>query len=384
MLPDASHDDRARFDTIAHLQRFLSGRVLPVVAEAYQTRATRAYRARHGHAPENREEAFHALAADPAYVAWSSLRRHLMEGRQQAGRFVALRAAGELAARARSLSAGSTTLRLDAAVRMPRYLVAVDAHCMPGGYGEEHASGDVAAAANYDAGIYATTGGAMGPYCDGAGRAIVAWLRERQPAGWSPRRIIDLGCGIGHNTLPVAAAYPDAEMIAIDVAAPMLRYGHARAQSLGARDVVFQQADATATPLEAGSADLVFTSMVLHETSREAVPALFRECARLLRSGGITLHLEQPPYRGLTPFEQAMRDWDGRYNNEPFWSGLHALDLPTMLARSGFAREHVFESSCVAPPVSDASRAGGAERAEQEDYGRAPRWYVVGARRSKP
>jgi SAM-dependent methyltransferase len=230
---------------------------------------------------------------------------------------------------------------------------------------------DVTNPANYDAGMYATTGGAAGPWNDAAGRALVDWLKREHPQ-FKPRRIVDLGCGLGHNTLPLRAAFPEAEIIAIDVAAPMLRYGHARARSLGVSDITFMQADATSAPVEENSCDLVFTTMVLHETSRQALPRFFSEAHRLLRAGGLTVHLEQPPYRGLDPFEQFMRDWDGRFNNEPFWSALHESDLPALLVKAGFGAHNVFESRCSALPPSQSV-------IQNEDFGRAPSWYVVGA-----
>jgi SAM-dependent methyltransferase len=241
---------------------------------------------------------------------------------------------------------------------------------MRGGYTREQLEEDVSNPANYDAGLYATIGGSGGPWSNAAGRALVAWLQREQP-NFLPRRILDLGCGIGHNTLPLRAAFPQAEIVAIDVAAPMLRYGHARARSLGITDIEFVQADAADTRLASNSFDLVFTTMVLHETSHQALPKIFAETHRLLRSGGLTLHLEQPTYRGLEPFEQFMRDWDGRFNNEPVWGALHESNLPAMLERAGFDKTRVFESRCVAPAWQWAD--------QQEDFGRAPAWYAVGA-----
>ncbi len=375
LLPETTHDERARFDAIAHFVRFLAEGVTPTVKTAYDRRASESWRRAHGHEPSSRAEAADALAGDPSYQAWSALRRSLMENRQLAGRMVVLRQADALAAKARELNAGQPTLRLDPGFTPPRYLSAIDIHCMPGGYVTERMPDDVTGPANLDVGIYGTVGGTMGPYHDGAGRGIVEWLQENAP-DFRPRRIVDLGAGAGHNTLPVARAFPEAEYFAIEAAAPMLRFAHARARSLGVEHVRWIQADASAVPLESGTADLVFTSMVLHETSRAALPRIFRECARLLRPGGITLHLEQPPYRGRPPFEQAMRDWDGRYNNEPFWSGVHETDLAAELAANGFAPEEIFETQIVAPPVDDRPPAA----RQTEDYGRTPRWYVVGAR----
>jgi tRNA G46 methylase TrmB len=240
VLPRASHDEVARFNAIANVNAFLAGRLAPRVRTAYERRAKAAYRQREGREPENRGEVDEALRTDPAYRVWSTLRRNAMETRQQAGRQLVLRQARELRDRARALNAGAGTLQLDPQLRMPPYVAAVDTHLMPGGYTSEVVADDVTPAANYDAGLFVTIGGSGGPWNDGAGRALVAWLGEHH-SGFQPRRIADLGCGLGHNTLPVREAFPGAEVIAIDVAAPMLRYGHARARALGISDVTFSQ-----------------------------------------------------------------------------------------------------------------------------------------------
>lgn len=372
LLPDVGHDDLARLNVISQLNSFLSQRLVPKVAEAYEQRGRPAFEARHDRAPADRHEVAEVMEHDPSYQVWSVLRRNTMEMRQQVGRGIVLRQAHALADRAATLNGDAPTLELDPALEPPDYVAGGDQHLMPGGYAGELITDDVSAAANYDVGLFATLGGHAGPYNDLAGRTLVDWLRRAHP-DFRPRRILDLGCGLGHNTLPVRAAFPDAEIVAMDVAAPMLRYGHARARSLGIDDVRFVQGDICRPGFEDGSFDLVYTTMVLHETSADAVAALFAEAHRLLAPGGLTVHLEQPPYRHSEPFEQFMRDWDGRNNNEPFWSRLHETSLPDELVAAGFRRESVFEDSAVA--------AGFGEAAEREDFGRAPNWYVAGARR---
>jgi SAM-dependent methyltransferase len=374
LLPAAQHDEMARFDIVAHLNAHVAQHLAPKVREAYESRVLNAWRMRHGHEPADRHEVAAAMKQDPAYRAFSLVRRNTMEIRQHAGRTLVAREAERLRSAAQAANDGAATLRLDPTLDLPRYVTAVDTHLMQGGYTAERIADDVANAANYDAGMYATIGGSGGPWNDAAGRALVAWLKRHHPR-FSPRRIVDLGCGLGHNTLPLREAFPDAEIIAVDVAAPMLRYGHARAHARGFDDVQFLQADATATPLADSSADLVFSTMVLHETSRQALPKIFAEAHRLLRAGGLTLHLEQPPYRGLPAFEQFMRDWDGRFNNEPFWSALHETDCAALLAKSGFGSANVFESRCTAPPVGQPADSD----EQHEDFGRAPAWYAVGA-----
>lgn len=374
MLPAADHDEQVRFDVIAGLNHFMSQRMTPEVEKAWRTRVRPAWLAREGRAPRDRHEVHAAMRGAPEWQLWSLVRRHTMEMRQHAGRALVGRQANTLRERAASFNADCDTLRLNPSLPIPRYVSTVDTHLMRGGYTAASTPGDVSNPANYDAGMYATTGGSAGPSNDAAGRALVAWLRTHR-ANFSPRRIIDLGCGLGHNSVPVHRAFPEAQMIAVDVAEPMLRYGHARARALGCTALRFLQVDATETGLEAGSADLVFTTIVLHETSREALPRIFAEAHRLLRPGGLTVHLEQPPYHGLDPFEQFMRDWDGRYNNEPFWSALHETRLPEVLQSVGFERSRIFESQT--QPPSD--RQNERPAAEKENFGRAPSWYVVGA-----
>ena len=86
---------------------------------------------------------------------------------------------------------------------------------MPGSYYTELVPGDITGPANYDAGIFATTGGMLGRYNDGGGVAVAEWVSKNLP-DFQPKRILDIGAGLGHNVLPIAAAFPDADVIAVD------------------------------------------------------------------------------------------------------------------------------------------------------------------------
>jgi ubiquinone/menaquinone biosynthesis C-methylase UbiE len=249
---------------------------------------------------------------------------------------------------------------------------------MPGSYHGEARPADVSAGANYDCGIFATTAGGLGALSDGGGQALVEWVKRERP-GWSPRRILDIGATVGHNAVPLALAFPDAEVVAIDTAAPVLRYGHARAQALGAKNITFLQANAEDLPQFAdGHFDWVQTTMFLHETSGKALPKIIAETGRVLAPGGLMFHLEQPQYTPEMPvFEQFMRDWDAFNNNEPFWSSMHAVDLHDILEAAGFPKDSQFEAKVRA--VIDRSVFPDAPVDEPEDYGRAASWHAYGA-----
>ncbi len=377
--PEPSHDEAARFDFLANLNKYLAGTLGSGNQLAYDKRVLPAFKKEHGREPKDRFEIRHAMNADPYHRFWSALKRNSMEMRQQNGRAMVLRQLDELDGKARQYNEGRDTLELDPDIEVPRYQRAVDIHCMPGSYHGEERPGDVSAGANYDCGIFATTGGGLGALNDGGGAALVKWIKEQRP-GWEPRRILDIGTTIGHNIVPLALAFPDCAIIAIDTAAPSLRYGHARAQSLGAKNIRFVQANAEdLSRWEDGYFDWVQTTMFLHETSGKALPRIIAEGYRVLADNGLMFHLEQPEYADAMPlYEQFIRDWDAFNNNEPFWSAMHALDMKQVMMDAGFAPDELFESGVRAVVDTDVFPEA-ANDGDGEDHGRAAYWHAYGA-----
>lgn len=378
VFPTPTHDEAARFNFLTALNKYLAGTIGPGNKLAYEKRVLPAFRAEHGRDPKDRFEIRHAMNRDPWHRFWSACKRNSMEMRQQNGRSMALRQLDQLDAKAQQLNEGRATLQLDPAVATPRYQGAVDIHCMPGSYYGEERAGDVSAGANYDCGIFATTGGGLGALSDGGGQALVKWIQQERP-GWTPKRILDIGCTIGHNVVPLALAFPDTEIIAIDAAAPVLRYGHARAQALGAKNLRFVQMNAEdLSRFPDGHFDWVQTTMFLHELSGKSLPRIVREAERVLAPGGLMLHLEQPQYTDEMPlYEQFIRDWDAFNNNEPFWSAMHAMDLKQVMEQAGLPRDRQFMTSVRA--VVDRAVFPEAAAGDREDHGRAAAWNAYGA-----
>jgi ubiquinone/menaquinone biosynthesis C-methylase UbiE len=378
VFPRATHDETARFNFLANLNKHL---VLGLGAGnrlAYERRVLPAFVRDHDRPPQDRHEVRKAMATDPFHRLWSALKRNTMEMRQQNGRSLVFRQLPELVAQAQQYDHSRPSLQLNPGIDQPRYQRAVDIHCMPGSYHTEYVENDVSAGANYDCGIFVTTGGGLGRYSDGGGQALVQWIRTERP-GWVPNRILDIGCTVGHNALPLAQAFPDSEVIAIDTAAPVLRYGHARARSLGVQNITFIQANAEdLSRFPEAHFDWVQSTMFLHETSGKALPAILKQIHLVLAPGGLMLHLEQPQYKPAMPlFEQAMRDWDAFNNNEPFWSSMHEVDMHKALTGAGFSASDLFETSVRA--VVDEEIFPPADKNGQEDFGRAAVWEAFGA-----
>jgi SAM-dependent methyltransferase len=372
--PEFKHDDIARFNFLAQLNTHLTATAVPANAIAYEKRVKPKFVAEHGREPKDRHEVRRAMLKDAHFQTWSALRRSSMELRQQNGREVVLRQLADLNQKAAALNHNSPQLKLDPNFVPPPYVSKVDFHCMPGGYTGELMPDDVGAAANYDIGIFATTAGGLGCYNDGAGLAVYEWLKKRYP-GEKPKRILDMGCGPGHTITALAKCMPDTEFVTVEVAAPMLRFAHARAKSLGVNNITFIQANAENVPQPDASFDVVYTTIMLHETSNLAIRKIMAETYRLLKPGGLSFHLEQPQYAGIPPFEAFMRDWDSLYNNEPFWTGMHDLDIDQLMADAGFDRAKMFQDRAVG--VLDEAIFG-KQKDTGEDFGRKAAWHLFG------
>jgi ubiquinone/menaquinone biosynthesis C-methylase UbiE len=102
--------------------------------------------------------------------------------------------------------------------------------------------------------------------------------------------VLEAGCGIGAQTIPLARNSPGARIISVDISAASLAAAKARADAAGLTNVRFQQADIFALPFEPESFDHVFVCFVLEHLSQpiEALAAL-RE---LLRPGGTVTVIE--------------------------------------------------------------------------------------------
>lgn len=285
-----------------------------------------------------------AMKPDTYFRFYSGLRVNAQELVWDAVRPTLERDAGKLEEIAAKLSTSDVggTLTLDSDLEIPSNVEAIDVHLMPGSYHSESGQNDVRAGSLYDNGLGVFSFGLMGQNLDDIGESISVWVQSKYP-DFKPKRILEMGCSIGHNTQPWAKTYPDARVTGMDVSAPCLRYAHARSQSQGVA-VHYQQGNATDTQFEDGSFDLVFTSMFLHELPVKDIKAVFAEAHRLLKPGGLMLHYELPPNSATTPYDGFYLDWDSFYNYEPFYKAFRDQDPLSLAKEAGFSEERYFQT----------------------------------------
>lgn len=331
MMPSATHDELAEQRFILALKGYMAKDLNPTQKALAETLDEGDDKPLAERAKQTRRR----MLDYPSYRNWIGVGRTAQEGLWDAIRTSIARQDDELNELGR-IESPLGSLRLDPDFVAPAYLRAADTHMMPGGYAADPGEGSVAQGALMDRGgaIYmlGRSGGLMN---DGRGQTAMAHVLTRFP-DLQPKRILDMGCGVGASTLPAAQCFPDAEVHGIDVGASVLRYAHARAERLDRR-VHFSQQSAESTDFEDGSFDLIYSGALIHETSHAAVPNIMRECQRLLRPGGVVVHLEVPMrYDDLDLWGHMIGDFETRYNNEPFWSGALRADLLGELQSCGF------------------------------------------------
>ncbi|MBN8814299.1 MAG: class I SAM-dependent methyltransferase [Sphingomonas sp.] len=349
MLPETSTEERSRQEAVVALRKLLNARVRPRNIDMFESEARPAFLATQGRVPQSPDEVRQAFLMSPAYRRWSAANRAAQEMIWVSVGEPIYRDLDRMRGAARSLieaedRKGSLSLNPD--YDPSPEVAAVDIHLQPGGYAMDRDPGDVIAGALYEC------GGNVFSFGQGIGRGdskagVVIRLLDEHFGGFRPARILDIGCSAGAASAAYAEHYSEAEVHAIDIGAGMLRYAHARAESLGVA-VHFHQMDATAMTFADESFDLVVSHNVMHEIGQEKRRAMMREAWRLVRPGGIVIHQDVAIRDQPTLVHQVERDWDTHFNGEVHWNTYATADLRSDMIAAGFAETEVKEHDLAA------------------------------------
>ena len=159
------------------------------------------------------------------------------------------------------------------------------------------------------------------------------WNREAviKAIASSPQKIIDLGCGTGSTTIMIKRAFPNAEVIGLDLSPQMLVMSQYKAQQAGL-DIHWQHGKAEATGFPDNEFDVVTASLLFHETPPEISLAILKEAYRLLKPGGQVIILDghQKTLRNTT--------WLSDIFEEPYIREYAAGSVDAWLGKAGFER----------------------------------------------
>jgi SAM-dependent methyltransferase len=158
-------------------------------------------------------------------------------------------------------------------------------------------------------------------------------------------RVLEVGCGVGAQTLLLANRSPQARFVAVDISAASIDVARRRIAAAGLQNVEFIEADIRSSLFAAESFDHVFVCFVLEHLA--APLQLLRELRRLLRPHGTLTAIEGDHGSTLFhPESAAARDAIDALVTLQARAGGDALigrRLFPLLTEAGFARPHMVD-----------------------------------------
>lgn len=223
--------------------------------------------------------------------------------------------------------AGPGTLTLNPGLEIPEYCKH-EVHRMPGGYTGNPLAGYIF--------YYGSRSFYKGQNDNGEAMAMYAAAIPAPPDG-KVNRILDMGCSDGQYAMAIKRRFPDAEVHALDVGAPMVRFAHMRAADLGI-DVHFSQQLAESTSYPDNHFDIVTAYILHHEVDAAASPEIIKEAYRILRPGGLYFPIDAYTGKSIEQdvFLRFRIWWDHLLNNEPWRMDYADIDFFGQMRAAGF------------------------------------------------
>lgn len=317
--PEPAGDDRAYLDFVLGLRTYWARGMYPALKAEYDAQLGRAERP----APRDAEQAapiVESLARYP-FFGWTERSAQKMMWRRledvvQAG------ADGLKAGLNATVAAPIGRLELDPDLALPGYYTEAEFHIQPGGVWSDDLNAFV-----YELGAKIVMLGENDEYL-----FHQLFVETAVPKG-EYRRILDLACGFGKSTRPFVDAFPDAEVIGIDLSGPNLKLAHHQAEQRG-KPITFSQRNAELTGYPDQWFDLVTATMFIHEIPMPSVRRVIAEAHRVLRPGGVLALLDFA--RTGDPFRDFMMIGHGARNNEPYLPHLFRTDVVGLCRQAGF------------------------------------------------
>lgn len=353
------------------------------VRDAYEHSVRPEFERSEGRSPETGHEIYKAVQKNLFFRTYSSIRYNAQEMMPQSKQAAVVRKLPEMIDLVKEVASEQKTggtLRTNPDMEMPTYISTLDVHLTPGGYHSEFTQDDVAQ------GVLLGVGPGGPPIDPGrvfgsVGYSVSKWIKSVYP-DFAPQTMLDMGTQGGSNLVAYSEEFPGIDLYGIDIAAPSLRYGHAKAEQAGVKMHLSQQ-NAEKMDFADSSFDLVVSSFFFHEIAVPATKRILAEALRVLKPGGLMVNIELPPHKSCEPFVNFMFDWDTNHNNEPNYRNYRSQDPRGLMAGAGFPEASMFEKTIPEVAVYSEERYADWLAGKEEDpfHGRGG-WYVFGCQKA--
>src|SRR5262245_57173699 len=126
-------------------------------------------------------------------------------------------------------------------------------------------------------------------YTQPAQLAALATLYGLQPPQADSARVLELGCASGGNIIPLAARFPKAHFVGLDLSALHIREGSRRIGALGLKNIDLRQADLAETQFAPDSFDYVICHGVFSWVPEAVQESILAICRTALTNDGLAV-----------------------------------------------------------------------------------------------
>lgn len=166
----------------------------------------------------------------------------------------------------------------------------------------------------------------------------------------SKLRILELGCGTGSATRFLAAAFPKAEIEALDLSKPYVEEARKREECKG---VKFSVGNAEELPYKAAQFDVVVSVFLFHELPLEVRLKILRESKRVLKPSGIFSMVDSLQLDDVREVNEPLLQFPREFH-EPFYPNYLRNPMELLLETSGYDNTYkeigFFSKVCAAVP----------------------------------
>lgn len=183
-------------------------------------------------------------------------------------------------------------------------------------------------AARYEAQVEALFSGAAGPM---RRRALALLAKHWRDVDHRDRMVLDLACGSGAFLGDLAAAFPRARLVGLDLSHAYAGAARERTE----RPTI--QANAERLPLADDSLDAVTCIFLFHELPPRVRDTIAREIARVLKPGGVLAFADSVQASDSPELARLLEAFPVHFH-EPYFESYQAADLDALFGRAGLQR----------------------------------------------
>jgi ubiquinone/menaquinone biosynthesis C-methylase UbiE len=145
-------------------------------------------------------------------------------------------------------------------------------------------------------------------------------------------RLLEAGCGTGALTSEIALAFPRMVIHAID---PSPHYIDAARTRVRSAKAAFAEGLVEALPFEGGSFDLAASCYLFHELPPKIRAAAAAELARVVKPGGVYIHLDTLQLGDTPQFDGLLEAFPHLFH-EPYYGTYAKTPLAGLFGKAGF------------------------------------------------